>query len=485
MVFDSNAVICLAPYIILLVFAIVIILLPKPSRKLAYYLALIGVGLSALSSLMLWGTDTTILNDSLEINNFSIVVNLLFQLLTFVVILGSRTFCENLRYTKDRAREYYALLIFSTIGLMALGSVTNFVTLIAAFELISIATYVLPLIDCADPRGKEAAIKYFLTGAFSSALIMYGVSLLYGYTGTLDIATIAVRLTDSATLFQPIILIAVILMLAGFGYKMALVPFHLWAPDTYTGSPAPVSAFLAGVTKKGAFIVLFKVFLVALVALEKDIFIIFSIISILTMTVGNCVALMQSSVKRMLGYSSIAHAGYILVGIAIFTEMSVAGSLMHIVAHGLMAIGGFFAVYLVSETVGGEDIADFAGLSKTAPYTAFAFMGILLSLAGVPPFLGFWSKMVMVVASFQNGGIYIMLAVFLVLNSAFSLVFYAKVIKTMYMDPPSERNAEKRVVEKSSYAVAITVCMAILTIAGLLPNEILKICTDAVTMLMH
>jgi proton-translocating NADH-quinone oxidoreductase chain N len=483
--FNTETLICLAPYIILAVFATVVVLLPKSNRRLSYILSLVGIGLAGVASGMLWGIDTTILNGSLEINNFSVVVNIIFCLLSFVVVAGSHTFCENLRYTKDRTREYYALIMFATIGLMALGSVTDFITLFVAFELVSIATYVLPLIDCADPRGKEAAIKYFLMGAFSSALILYGMSLLYGYTGSMNIEVVASQLAHLETLFQPIILISVILMLAGFGYKMALVPFHLWAPDTYTGSPAPVSAFLAGVTKKGAFVVSFKVFLIALVALQKDVFIILGIIAILTMCVGNCVALMQNSVKRMLAYSSIAHAGYILVGIAIFTQMAVAGSLMHIIAHGLMAASGFFVVYLISEGIGGEDIDDYRGLNKLAPYTAFAFMVILLSLAGVPPFLGFWSKMVMVVASFQYGGWCIVLAVFLVLNSALSLVFYARVIKTMYMDPPLEANANKIVIEKTSYTVAIYISMIILTVTGLFPNEILKICTAAVGCLIH
>lgn len=481
---DVNTWICLTPYIILLVFAVVIVLLPKPSRTLAYVLSLVGIGLSGVSSALLWGTDTTLLNGSFEINNFSVVVNLIFLLLSFVVVLGSHTFCQNLRYTKDRAREYYALIMFATIGLMALGSVTDFITLFVAFELVSIATYVLPLIDCADPRGKEAAIKYFLMGAFSSALILYGLSLLYGYTGSLRIETVAAQLADTGTLFQPIILISVILILAGFGYKMALVPFHLWAPDTYHGSPSPVSAFLAGVTKKGAFVVSLKVFLVALVALQKDVFIILSIIAILTMCVGNCVALMQTCVKRMMAYSSIAHAGYILVGIAIATQMAVAGAMIHIIAHGLMVAGSFFVIYLISESIGGEDLDDFRGLNKKAPYTAFAFMIILLSLAGVPPFLGFWSKMVMVVASFQYGGWYIVLAVFLVLNSALSLVFYARIIKTMYMDPPLEKNEGKLVREKNSYTVAIYIVVILLTVTGLFPNQVLEICTTAVSCLM-
>lgn len=480
-----NALICLAPYIILLVFAVVIILLPKPSRKLAYILSLTGIGLAGVVSAMLWGTDTTLLNNAFEINSFSVVVNIIFLLLSFVIVAGSYTFCQNLRYTKDRAREYYALIMFATIGLMALGSVTDFITLFVAFELVSIATYVLPLIDCADPRGKEAAIKYFLMGAFSSALILYGLSLLYGYTGSLNIQVVASRLADAGTLFQPIILIAVILMLAGFGYKMALVPFHLWAPDTYTGSPSPVSAFLAGVTKKGAFVVSFKVFLIALVALQDDVFILLSIIAIITMCVGNCVALMQTSVKRMMAYSSIAHAGYILVGIAIFTQMAVAGSLMHIIAHGLMTAGAFFAIYQISESIGGEDLTDFQGLNQKAPFTAFAFMVILLSLAGVPPFLGFWSKMVMVVASFQYGGWCVGLAVFLVLNSALSLVFYARVIKTMYMDPPLPENEDKVVNKNTSYTVAMYISMIILTVTGLFPNEILRICTEAVGCLIH
>ncbi len=470
----------LAPEILVVLVAIVIALLPKTQKTLSYVLSLLAVVVAIVMCFVLWGTDLTIINNSYDVNAFALVVKGIFLVLSFVTLLGSKDFTEKL----DFAKEYYSFILVATAGLMALGSAADFITLFVAFELISIATYALPLIDPEEENGKEAALKYFITGAFSSGLILYGLSLLYGYTGTMNINDVVVALTSAGSL-QPIVIIALVLSLAGFGYKMALVPFHLWAPDTYQGAPAPVSAFLAGVTKKGALVVAFKIFLVSLVAIKLDVSLILGVIAVLTMTVGNIVALMQNTVKRMMAYSSVAHAGNILVGLAIFTQMSNAGALLHIIAHGLMTVGAFFAIYIVSKRFGGDDLEHFSGLRKTAPWTAFAFMLILLSLAGVPPFLGFWSKMVIVVSAFEVGGWFVFLALMLVLNSALSLVYYARVIKVMYMGEPQQPlNPKKKVSEGGTYEIALYVSLILLTITGLFPNQLMSICTEAISFII-
>lgn len=464
----------LTPEILMLVFAIVILLLPKKSGNLAYVLSIIGSAVAVVLCVLLWGSDVVIAN-TYEVNAFALVFKVVFLILALITLIGSRDFTQSLRY----AKEYYALIMVATTGLMALGSVGDFISLFVAFELVSIATYALPLIDPNEENGKEAALKYFIMGAFSSGLILYGFSLLYGFTGTMSITGVVEALSTNG--IEPIVLVAMVLCLAGFGYKMALVPFHLWAPDTYQGAPAPVSGFLAGITKKGAFVVAFKIFLVTLVAIKMDVSILLGIIAALTMTVGNIVALMQKNVKRMMAYSSVAHAGNILVGLAIFTQMSNAGAMLHIIAHGLMTVGAFYAIYIVSKRFGGDDLEHFSGLSRTAPWTAFAFMLILLSLAGVPPFLGFWSKMVIVVSAFEVGGWFIALALILVLNSALSLVFYARVIKVMYMGaPPEHVPPKKRFTDGGSYLIGLYLSLIILTVTGLFPNQVMALCMEAI-----
>ncbi len=470
-----------APEILLALVAIVIFLLPRASKNIPMVFALGAIGLSFLGTVwfLFTGANTVMLFGSMEINAFSELMKLIFLVLAGITILGSYNYLQNLRF----AKEYISLLLVATMGLMFLGSAGDFITLFVAFELVSISTYALPIIDQKSEKGKEAAIKYFVTGAFSSALILYGLSLLYGLTGSVQLSVVATVL--QASTLQPILIVAMIFLLAGFGYKMAIVPFHLWAPDAYEGSPTPVSAFLAGITKKGAFVVVLKLFLATLIAIKLHVILLFAIIAALTMTIGNIVALVQNDMKRMLAYSSIAHAGNILVGLAIFTPLAAAGAIMHIVAHGLMAVGAFFGIEAVCKKKQDYSLQSFHGLGKSVPLLALGLSVILLSLAGVPPLLGFWSKMVIVISAFEVGGGMILLALILVLNSALSMVYYARLIKVMYMSPASAETAPKaKWGEIVSYSTALAICVGLLLLLGLFPNQLFMLCRAAVAILL-
>jgi len=462
----------LLPEIILAAAGCVIMLVYSytKNRTLAFILAIDSLLAAMFAAVLLLGKDVTIIFGTVEINTFAVLLKIIFIFLSILVVWASWNFAPNIQY----AGEYYVFILFATLGMTLLASAQDLLTLFVAFELTSISTYTLPLIDHRNEQGREAAVKYFITGSFSSALVLFGLSILFGLTGTLHLKSLAVALSQYGG--EPLLFAACMLVIAGFGYKMTIAPFHLWAPDVYEGSPTPVTAFLAAATKKGAFVVGFKVFLVALVAIKLQVSIVLAALAVLTMTLGNVAALLQQDTKRMLAYSSVAHAGNILVGLAVYSQLAVAGSILHIVAHGIMTVGIFFGLFFVAGQRGGYDLAGFAGLRKTAPLTAFGLLLILLSLAGIPPFLGFWSKMVLVLSAFEAGGWYVLLALILVLNSALSLVYYARIARVMYMD--SEPEALK-VQEKGSYVAVLYACAILLTLVGFFPDQLVAISNEA------
>lgn len=472
-----GQVILLLPEILLAAVAIIVMLLPRGAHKAAWLLAAMAVGAAALMEISLWGVETEALGGAWQVNHFAVFAKVMLLGLGFVSIIGSYDFTEGIA----KAREYYALLLAAMLGLVIIPSAADYVTLLIAFELISMATYVLPMADPDNDEGFEATLKYFLTGAFSSAIIVYGLSLLYGFCGTLNIADCAEVLMLVG--LHPLAAVAYVLLLVGFGYKMALVPMHLWAADTYHGAPGPTTGFISGVTQKGAFIVAMKLVLVTFVFASQFAALLLGLLCAVTMTVGNVLALLQKDVKRMLAYSSVSHAGNIPVGIAVGTAMGVAGSFLHILAHGLMTIGAFFVIRQVAVHKGGTKLADFAGLARQMPGLSAAFMLILLSFGGIPPLLGFWSKMLMVVAAVGLGGWYTVLAVVLVLNSALSLVYYARVIRDMYAKPVEVELIWPVSTGLSMEKAAVVLCAVLLLVLGLLPNVLTEWAAAAATAL--
>jgi len=345
----------------------------------------------------------------------------------------------------------------------------DLIALFLAWELMNIPSYVLTGIQKDDPISNEAALKFFILSALSSALIVYAISLVFGITGTTNLALVAQGMGTALPKLDPLALLAMVLFVAGFGMKVAAVPFHMWIPDTYEGAPITVAAFLAAGTKNGGFAALIRVFTVALFVLRLDWSGTFAIIAILTMTLGNVAALMQKSFTRMLAYSSIAQAGYILIGLAAPNPIGIAGALFHILNHGVMKTAAFIAAAAVYSRLSTTSLDSYSGLGKRMPITAFTLTISLFALAGVPPLSGFMSKLVLFTAAVDGGLWWLALAG--VLNSAFSMAYYGWVVKRMYFDEPTESS---RLKEPTLLVAALVVCVVIIVGVGVYPGAILN-----------
>ncbi|MDW0174081.1 MAG: NADH-quinone oxidoreductase subunit N [Nitrososphaeraceae archaeon] len=345
----------------------------------------------------------------------------------------------NYMKNKTNPAAYYSLILLSSIGMILIAYSTDLVMLLVAWELMSIPTYALAAFSKRDPISNEAAIKYFLFGALSSAILVLAIGLVYGVTGTTNIGEAIVSMVNVQKDLVPVTLLAVALFIAGFGFKMGLVPFHMWLPDAYEGAPTTIGALLAAGTKKAGFAAAIRVIVLATFALHLDWATALAVIAVFTMTLGNLGALVQKSVPRILAYSSIAQAGYIMIGLALapYSDQALGGSLFHILNHAVMKSAAFIAAAAVSITLASYSIEKYRGLAKRMPITAIALSISLLALAGVPPLNGFWSKLVLFNAGIVTGpeiwwGPY--LAIAGVLNSALSLGYYAWIMRKMYME---------------------------------------------------
>lgn len=353
-------------------------------------------------------------------------------------------------YMKGRANPaaYYSLILLSTIGMVIIGYSTDLLMLLVAWELMSLPTYALAAFSKRDPISNEAAIKYFMFGALSTAILVFAIGLVYGVTGTTNIGAAIQAMANLQVDVIPIGILAIALFIAGFGFKMGLVPFHMWLPDAYEGSPTTIGALLAAGTKKAGFAAGLRVVVLGIFALNTDWTMTLAILAVFTMTLGNFGALIQKSVPRILAYSSIAQAGYILMGIALapYSEQALSGSLFHILNHAVMKSAGFIAAAAVVVGLASYGLESYKGLGRRMPITAVALTISLLALAGVPPLNGFWSKLVLFGAAIDSGPIVAWgpyLAIAAVLNSALSLGYYAWIIRKMYMEDAADMSKIK------------------------------------------
>jgi F420H2 dehydrogenase subunit N len=349
---------------------------------------------------------------------------------------------------KTNPAAYYSLILLSSIGMILIAYSTDFLMLFVSWELMSLPTYALAAFSKRDPISNEAAIKYFMFGALSSGIIVLAIGFVYGITGTTNIGESIVALASLQADLIPLGILAIALFIAGFGFKMGLVPFHMWLPDAYEGSPTTIGALLAAGTKKAGFAAAIRVVVLGMFALNVDWTVTLAIVAVFTMTLGNLGALIQRSVPRILAYSSIAQAGYILIGIAIapYSEQALTGSLFHIFNHAVMKSAGFIAAAAVATALVSYSLERYRGLGMRMPITAIAFSISLLALAGVPPLNGFWSKLVIFGAAI-NSSSYVWwgpyLAIAGVLNSALSLGYYAWIMRKMYMEKSPDMSKVK------------------------------------------
>jgi NADH-quinone oxidoreductase subunit N len=404
-----------------------------------------------------------------------------------MLIVAIMTTVGSFNYMRGKAHPavYYSLILLSSIGMVLIAYSTDLVMLLVAWELMSIPTYVLAGFMKKDPSSNEAALKYFLFGALSSAIIIYGISIAYGLTGSTNISEVISGFSNLQSDMMPLALLAVAMFIAGFGFKMGLVPFHMWLPDTYEGSPTTISALLAAGTKKAGFAAALRVVIMGTIALNLEWTFALGIVAIMTMTVGNLAAIMQKNITRMLAYSSIGQAGYILIGMSIapFSQIGLQASLYHILNHAVMKGAAFIAVAGIIATLAVSHLDKIKGLGKRMPITSIGLVVALLALAGVPPLNGFWSKLMLFGSAIDAGSIASWapyLAVAGVLNSALSLAYYGWIIRKMYFE---EGESEKRVKEPKSIIAVMIFSIIFMVATGVYPDPIIQFAQSSVPVL--
>jgi NADH-quinone oxidoreductase subunit N len=330
-------------------------------------------------------------------------------------------------------REFHGLLLFTLAGLMGLAAAQHLVLIYLTLEMVSLFSYLMTGLKKNDPRACEAALKYFLFGAVSTGAMLYGFSLWYGLTGRMDLTGLASRLPEAMAQAPILTWVSLILVMIGLGFKLALVPFHMWAPDAYEGAATPVASFLSLGPKMAALAVMIRIFMVGLGAMVEGWSFLLGMLAVVTMTVGNMVALMQTNVKRLLAYSSIAHAGTLVIGLSVASPMGIKAILYYLMAYLLMNAGAFAGVIVVGLASGREDEAAFRGLGVRRPGVALLFTLCLLSLAGIPPLAGFFAKLWIFAAALEAHAVG--LAVVAAVNTVVALAYYLRIVKAIYLDP--------------------------------------------------
>jgi len=438
----------------------------KERKSYLGWYSLAGVLGAAILTYNMTGMSGAFFSGTFLLDPFSLFFKFVFYIACGLGILLSINY---LKVEDIHRGEYYALMLFATSGMMLMASAGDLITLYLGLELMALSIYILAGFMRRDNRSNEAAIKYLVLGAFSSGIMLYGMSLLYGLTGTTNLAGILAFL-QKADLANPVLFLAMIMLIVSFGFKVAAVPFHMWVPDVYEGAPTSVTAFMSAGPKVAGFAVLLRVFVYALQPLHAHSSAIIAGLAVLTMGVGNVLALSQTNIKRMLAYSSIAHAGYALVGLAAGTVDGASSVLLYVLIYALMNMGAFGIVIMLRKAgARGEEITDYAGLGKTNKMAAFLMLIFMFSLTGIPPTAGFVGKFYIFKAAVQANLVW--LAVVGVLFSAISAYFYLRVIMVMYM---SEPQGKFELATAPSLAVALIVSVLAVVFIGVYPTDVLN-----------
>jgi NADH-quinone oxidoreductase subunit N len=436
----------LLPEIVLSLAAMLVLLLDvfqkgdrsEPSRPSVAWLSLAGLAPAAVANgWMLMNVSEAAATGIVAVDSFRVFANFIFLIAAALAILLSFGYLDRFGINLG---EFFALVLLGTVGMMMMAAARDLILIFLALELMSMAVYVLTGLNRRDPRSAEGALKYFLLGAFSSAFFLYGIALVFGTTGSVNLATIAPLISGGALAQSPMLLAGIALVAVGFGFKVAAVPFHVWTPDAYDGAPTPVTALMATGVKAAAFAAFIRAFAVAFAGVYETWSVVVWWLAVLTMVVANVVALTQSSVKRMLAYSSIAHAGYLLVALVAANAYGAASVLFYLVVYTLMTAGAFGLVIAIGRgPTENVTVEDYAGFGWQQPVLGAVFSIFLLSLAGFPLTGGFIGKLFILRAAVHAGQA--PLAVILVLASLISYFYYLRLVIWMYMRPAAAPDA--------------------------------------------
>jgi len=442
--------------------------LKEHEKGILAWISLVGLAACGGMTLLLWGSQEGAFGDTLLLDNFSLFFTQLFIGAAALTILSS---IHYLKEHRIHAGEFYGLVLLSTVGMILMAASNELILFFLGIETMSIAAYILTGISRAQSRASEAAMKYFIIGSFATGFLLYGIALLYGATGSTHLGQISAFLVKPTTDWPLYLVGGVFLFLVGLAFKVGVVPFHFWIPDVYEGAPTPVTGFMAVAVKAAAFAAWARILMDQLSPLDTEWVSPLWLITILTMTVGNLLAVTQSSVKRMLAYSSIAHAGYLLIGVVAGGETGGQALLFYLLTYTAMTIGAFAVVTALADPENNrEEYKHFAGLGFKRPFLGMAMAFFMLSLAGFPPLGGFAGKFYIFRSAIESG--YTWLAIMGVLNSLLSVVYYLRVIVMMYME---EGTIEAKGFKQSPYLyIAIAVAVAGTVYLGILPAAALE-----------
>ncbi len=463
------------PELVLAAFAILTILLDLFIRQkdILRSVSLSGLVIAGALALAMWGGNyPSLFNNMLAVDNFAIFFKLLFMGIAFLIILASTDYVSKFAHFQG---EYYALVLLSTLGMMLMAATTELISIYLSLELTSLSLCAL-ICFLKDQKSSEAALKYLLLSAVASATLLYGMALVFGFTGATqlgDIARAIQSMPPPLLFFSPALLLGIVLLIGGFGFKIAAVPFQMWVPDVYEGAPTPITAYLSVASKSAGFAMILRVFFSAFGApgwLSHDWGVIFAVLAILSMTIGNVAAIPQTNIKRMLGYSSIAQAGYLMVGLATMgvsagDALGRSGVLFFLASYTFTNIGAFIAIIAISNRLNSDLIADYSGVGKRAPLMALALTFCLISLIGMPPAAGFMAKFYIFRAAVLHDLLW--LVIIAVINSVISAYYYLRVVKVMWFGEPA---AVESVPASGGLRFALSMCCLGVFLIGVIPG---------------
>jgi len=470
----------IAPEMILSVVAMALLLInvfvKNEQKGYLGYLSIAGILVTLYSLTIGWGAPQDGFSGSVVQDNFAIFFKGIFLVSAAMSILITDQYLQREGCNQG---EVYPLMLFATVGMMLMASGTDLMTIFLGLEVLSVSLYVLAGFNRGSIRSNEAGLKYFLLGAFSTGFLLYGMALTYGATGTTKVVKIAAAAQSGMVSSNLMLVAGMLLMATGFAFKVAAAPFHMWTPDVYEGAPTPITAFMSVGPKAAGFAAFLRVLLVALPVFKAEWSSLLWVLAVLTMTVGNITALYQQNIKRMLAYSSIAHAGYILVGFTAGNAVGTSGILFYMLSYAFMNIGAFAVIILVGKK--GEEnnnLADYAGFGYKHPALGVAMCVFLFSLAGIPPAAGFVGKFYLFSGAIQAG--YIWLAIIGVLNSAASVYYYLRVMIYMYFKEPTEDFNWVKL--SPAFIICLIIAIAGVMIPGVVPGTILELAQKAILM---
>jgi len=479
----------MTPELSLLGFALLVILLDLfvKQKKVIAGVAVAGVIVSGGFAINMWGAPTAgIFYNMLAVDKFAILFKFLFLAAAGLVILASQDYVS--KFVRFQG-EFYALVLLSALGMMLMAAAADLITLYVALELSSISLYVLAGF-LKDQKSTEAGLKYLLLGALASAILLYGMAMVFGLTGHTCMVCIADAIQAmpiSSIMESPALAMGIILLAVGFGFKIASVPFQMWVPDVYEGAPTPVTAYLSVASKAAGFAIILRVFFTIFGApdwLSQNWGLLLAVLSAITMTVGNVVAIAQTNIKRMLGYSSIAQAGYLMVGLATVgmaagaDALGRSGLLFFLMSYTVTNLGVFIAIIAISNKINSDMIGDYTGMGKRAPLLALALTLCLVSLTGLPPTAGLIAKVYIFSGAVAHGLLW--LVIIAVINSCISAYYYFRVVKVMWMGEPA---SDEKVPSTWALRAALVICCLTVLVMGVVPAFFMGVAEAAVKIL--